>query len=78
MAGSTEQAKDQHPLLLFVAQTGDLLSTWVVGTIWSHSDIYKKHVQVRASRFQDIFLIEKWKEVLPERKPSHSKVNSAK
>lgn len=57
MAGSTEQAKDQHPLLLFVAQIGGLLSTWVAGTIWSHLDIYRKHVQVRTSRFQDIFLI---------------------
>lgn len=55
MAGSKEQAKDQHPLLLFVAQIGGLLSTWVVGTIWSHLDIYREHVQVRASCFQDFF-----------------------
>lgn len=65
MAGSTEQAKDQHPLLLFVAQIGGLLCTWVVGAIWSHLDIYRKHVQVRANCFQDIFLIEKGKEVVP-------------
>lgn len=65
MAGSKEQAKDQHPLLLFVAQISGLLSTWAVGTIWSHLDIYREHVQVRASCFQDFFLIEKGKEVLP-------------
>lgn len=65
MAGSTEQAKDQQPLFLFVAQIGGFLSTWVVGTIWSHLDIYRKHVQVRERCFQDIFLIEKEKEVLP-------------
>lgn len=78
MGGLTSTSQGRHLLLLFAAHFAGLLATQVIRTIWSHLDVYREQAQVRASCFQNIFLIEKGKEVPPEEKPSHPKLSLIK